>query len=74
MTETMAPGMRGQIPMSLFGALESMGGVRAQAESYKQLLAQHLAAGHGPLLSNRNLCVAVGAYALILFLLALFAG
>ena len=65
---------RAQIPMSLFGALENMGAIRAHAGSYKQLLAQHLAAGNGPLLSNRNMCIAVGAYAFILFLLALFTG
>jgi len=70
----------GSIPMSLFGALENMGGMLheqtrgAAAASYKQLLAQHLNAGRGPLLSNRNLCIAVGAYALLLFLLAVFGG
>jgi len=80
--------MAGSIPMSLFGALENMGGAlheqsrrvaaRAQAAagagSYKQLLTQQLDAGRGGLLSNRNLCIAVGAYALILFLLAVFTG
>lgn len=80
--------MAGSIPMSLFGALENMGGAlheqsrrvaarahaAAAAGSYKQLLTQQLDAGHGGLLSNRNLCIAVGAYALILFLLAVFTG
>jgi len=80
--------MAGSIPMSLFGALENVGGVlheqtrrvaaRAQASvaagSYKQMLAQQLDAGRGGLLSNRNMCIAVSAYALILFLLAVFTG
>lgn len=73
------------IPMSLFGALEDMGGAlheqgrraaaRAQAPAaagYKQLLAQQLEARHGGLFSNRNMCIAVGAYAFVLFLLAFF--
>jgi hypothetical protein len=75
--------MAGSIPMSLFGALENMGGMLHEqtrrvadasnaAGSYKQLLKQHIDAGRGGLLSTRNMCIAVGAYALILFLLAVF--
>jgi hypothetical protein len=78
----------GSIPMSLFGALENMGGslheqarraaargqAPATAGSYKPRLAQQLEARHGSLLSNRNLCIAVSAYAFVLFLLASFGG
>lgn len=77
--------LRGSVPRGVFGALEDMGGrlhertrraaTRAHEAaldgSYKQLLNM---AGSGSLLSKRNLCIAVAAYATILFLLAAFTG